>query len=73
VAKKRSVGKTPAQVSKEEEREFQARSDLRTLQDAETIREDRIRLLAASRMADEQLDALKKAKKGMRTRKKKQA
>lgn len=55
--------KTPQQVVAEESRDFQAQQDLRTLQSAEDIRSDASRLGAAQSMADEQMQALKKAKK----------
>ncbi len=62
--------KTPSQIEAEQQKRFQAESDLRILREAEQVKADRGRLNSAQRIAKEEMDALrlvqssgKKAKK----------
>lgn len=48
--------------SKDEQKRYQAESDLRTLVEAQRIRSDKARAAAAQKIADEQSAAMKKEK-----------
>lgn len=58
--KKASKRKTPSQIRAADEKQWQARSDLQTLRQAEEIRVDKARTAAARTEAQKELKALNK-------------